>query len=62
MVIGWSVFFPIGIMYARFAKSFANIGFPYHRALQSTGAILALAGFFLAISFTEDSGKGQPWL
>lgn len=54
MVIGWSVCFPVGILFARFSESFATVGFPVHRMLQTLGFLLALAGFFVAVSFTED--------
>lgn len=57
MALAWGLFMPIGIISARFSPNFATIGFPVHRALQSVGATLALAGFFVAISFTQDSGK-----
>ncbi|CAN0464209.1 unnamed protein product [Ascophyllum nodosum] len=57
MVLSWGVCFPLGIMFARFSPNFAKIGFPVHRALQSLGAVLALAGFFVAVSFTSDSGS-----
>lgn len=58
MVIGWSVCFPVGIIFARFSNSFAEFGFFVHRALQSVGAVLALAGFIVAVSFTKDAGSG----
>ena len=46
-------------MFARFSPNFTKIGFPVHRALQSLGAVLALAGFFVAVSFTSDFGGGE---
>lgn len=59
MVLGWGVCFPIGVIFARFSPDFDKIGFPAHRALQSLGAVLALIGFFVAVSFTSDVGKGE---
>lgn len=58
MVLGWSVFMPLGIMAARFSGDFGKIGFPAHRALQSLGAFLVIIGFVIAIALTEDYGKG----
>lgn len=58
MVIGWSICFPVGIIFARFSRSFAEFGFFAHRGLQTLGTVFALAGFFVAVSFTEDSGSG----
>eukprot|EP00904_Undaria_pinnatifida_P013446 jgi/Undpi1/9231/HiC_scaffold_26.g11689.m1 len=58
MVIGWSICFPFGVIFARFSKSFAKLGFPAHRALQSSGALFGLAGFVVAIVFTENTGSG----
>lgn len=57
MVLGWSVFMPLGIMAARFSGDFGKIGFPAHRALQSLGAFLVIIGFVIAIALTEDYGK-----
>lgn len=58
MVIGWSVCFPVGIIFGRFSHSFAEFGFFAHRGLQTLGALFAFVGFFVAVSFTEDSGSG----
>lgn len=46
-------------MFARFSSSFAQLGFPAHRLLQTLGSVLVIAGFFVAVSFTEDFGLGQ---
>ncbi|CAN0448938.1 unnamed protein product, partial [Hapterophycus canaliculatus] len=56
MVLGWTVCFPVGIMYARFSSNFGSIGFPAHRILQSLGSVLVISGFICAIVFTEDFG------
>ncbi|CAM9712018.1 unnamed protein product [Ectocarpus sp. 12 AP-2014] len=56
MALGWTLCFPAGIMYARFSRSFKDIGFPAHRLLQSLGSVLVIIGFFCAVAFTEDFG------
>ncbi|CAM9378998.1 unnamed protein product [Pylaiella littoralis] len=69
MVLGWTVLFPAGIMFGRFSRSFKDVGFPAHRLLQTSGSLLVIAGFIIAISFTEDknldhfgSGHGKSGL
>eukprot|EP00903_Cladosiphon_okamuranus_P015936 g14720.t1 len=56
MVLGWTLCFPAGILFARFSSSFKDVGFPAHRILQSLGSVLVVAGFIVAIMFTEDKG------
>eukprot|EP00752_Nemacystus_decipiens_P012683 g11236.t1 len=56
MVLGWTLCFPSGIMFARFSNSFKDLGFPAHRILQTLGSVLVIAGFITAIVFTEDKG------
>lgn len=58
MVLGWSVFMPLGIIAARFSGDFPKIGFPVHRALQSLGALMGIIAFIIIVVHTEDQGKG----
>ncbi|CAB1105175.1 unnamed protein product [Ectocarpus sp. CCAP 1310/34] len=56
MVLGWTLCFPMGILFARFSRSFKGLGFPAHRVLQSLGSLLVIAGFVVSVIFTEDEG------
>ncbi|CAN0497406.1 unnamed protein product, partial [Ectocarpus sp. 12 AP-2014] len=56
MVLGWTLCFPMGILFARFSSSFKDLGFPAHRVLQSLGSLLVIAGFVVSVIFTEDEG------
>lgn len=59
MALAWALFFPAGIIFARFSPDFKTVGFRAHWMLQSVGALLAFAGFFTAVYFTDDLGRGE---
>ncbi|PWN32341.1 uncharacterized protein FA14DRAFT_87433 [Meira miltonrushii] len=55
MILGWQLLFPIGILLARYGRTFFT-WFPYHRAVMWAGFLLVFIAFFLAISGVATEG------
>lgn len=54
MVLSWGVIIPLGIFFARYFQDAGTWWFQVHRAFQSTGFLMAIAG--LALGFTANGG------
>lgn len=55
MILGWQLLLPIGVLLARYGRTFFS-WFPYHRALMSISFLFIFIGFFLAIGGVSSEG------
>merc|ERR1712032_579638 len=58
MALSWGFLLPSGVIMARFFKGRQPPGwwFKMHRAMQSTGLLLAIAGFAVIVHHVQDTG------